>query len=418
MPEIVSWSSAFSCASRVRTSRYARRDRFADGHRRSDEEGQHGEDDHGEAEVQEQHHGDHPGERDDVAQDGDRPGREHLADRLHVAQDSRHDAPDGVPVEERGREALDVGEEGGAQVVDDALTGPCREVDLRIAQRVLDGQGHREEPDDPGEPGPVSLEDVFVDGDLDQVRLDEVHRRQQREQGRREGDRPRYGRVKAHTRPASRASYTRPAASSSSHGPAGRGLTALPRGGSTSSGGLDRRLELLAPPQARVEPPAGEELRVGALLHEAALVQDDDAIEHRGDAETVGDDQRGALADAAEEAGEDRRLGLGVDGGEGVVENQYPGVAQERTRQGRPLALTARERQAALADHRVPPGRQPRHVGREARHVRRGLATPVSGAPKATFSRSVREKRNASWGTKPIAARRSRAGSCGSPARR
>ena len=89
-----------------------------------------------------------------------------------------------------------MGEERGPQVVDDALPGPRREVDLRVAERVLDGQGHRRTaPTIRDSPGQSPAEDVGVDGDLDQVRLDEVHRRQEREQGAERATAPRYGRV-------------------------------------------------------------------------------------------------------------------------------------------------------------------------------------------------------------------------------
>ena len=139
--------------------------------------------------MQDEHHGDHPAEGDDVAQDRDDAGREDLADRLDVAEDPRHHAPDGIPIEERGRQPLDVGEERRPEVVDDALPGPRREVDLGVAEGVLDRQGQEEQRHDVGQPGPVAAEDVGVDGDLDEVRLDEVHRRQEREQERREDDR-------------------------------------------------------------------------------------------------------------------------------------------------------------------------------------------------------------------------------------
>ena len=368
--------------------------------------------------MQEQHHGDHPGEGDDVAQDGDDAGREDLADRLHVAQDPGHDAPDGIPVEERGRETLDVGEEGGAQVVHDALTGPRREVDLRVAKRVLDGQGRREERDDPREPGPVSLEDVLVDGDLDQVRLDEVHRRQEREQRRRER-RPRRGTDACRPRPVRRAARRRRGrrCRRPPTGRLGRGLMAAP-GGSTSSGGLDRRLELLPPPQARVEPPAGEELRVGALLDEPALVEDDDAVEHRRDAEPVGDDQRGALPDAVEEARRGspprsrrrrrrrRRRGRGSAGRAGARAPGSPAGADRRRASGRARRPPCPSR----------PGAAPR---RARGPPRRRRPPPRSPALRRRRSRGASARR----GTPPAARSRSPpggpgAGWCGSPARR
>ena len=55
----------------------------------------------------------------------------------------------------------------------------------------------------------------------------------------------------------------------------------------------------------------------------------------------------------------DPRLGRRVDGGGRVVEDEDPRVDRERARDREPLALAARERDPALADHRVVAVRQP-----------------------------------------------------------
>ena len=52
------------------------------------------------------------------------------------------------------------------------------------------------------------------------------------------------------------------------------------------------------------------------------------------------------------------RLGRRVDRGGRVVEDQDPRVDDERARDRDPLALAARERDPALADHRVVAVRQ------------------------------------------------------------
>src|SRR5512145_2784845 len=85
---------------------------------------------------------------------------------------------------------------------------------------------------------------------------------------------PPYGRVCVQTRRASRASYTRPTPSSSSHGPMERRLMARSADAAASPGCLDGRLELLPPPEAGVEPPAGEQLRVGPFFDQAPVVED------------------------------------------------------------------------------------------------------------------------------------------------
>jgi hypothetical protein len=108
-------------------------DRPPEAHRHPYEDGEHSEDDQREAQVQEQHHGHDSGQGDDVPPDGDDAGGEHLTDGLHVAEDPRHETSHRIAVEERGRESLDVGEEGGPEIVHDPLAGPRGEIDLRVA---------------------------------------------------------------------------------------------------------------------------------------------------------------------------------------------------------------------------------------------------------------------------------------------
>ena len=53
------------------------------------------------------------------------------------------------------------------------------------------------------------------------------------------------------------------------------------------------------------------------------------------------------------ERGLDRHLGLGVDGGGAVVEDEQARIGEQRARDGDALPLPAREPDAALADDRV-----------------------------------------------------------------
>ena len=84
------------------------------------------------------------------------------------------------------------------------------------------------------------------------------------------------------------------------------------------------------------------------------------------------------------------------------------GFDEDRARDRDPLALAARERDAALADDRVVALRQ---LGDELVRLRepRGATRPprrvASGAPKAMFSRTVVEKRNGSCEMTAICAR-------------
>ena len=70
------------------------------------------------------------------------------------------------------------------------------------------------------------------------------------------------------------------------------------------------------------------------------------------------DHDRRPAAHRLRQAGADQRLGGGVDGGGRVVEDQDPRVDHERAGDREPLALAARERDPALADHRVVAVRQ------------------------------------------------------------
>ena len=78
---------------------------------------------------------------------------------------------------------------------------------------------------------------------------------------------------------------------------------------------------------------------------------------------------------------------------------------------GGALLLAAGERDPALAHERLEALREVAHVLGELRDLGRPLGDAPSRSPslrrtpKATFSRTVSEKRNVSWGTKPTAPR-------------
>ena len=74
---------------------------------------------------------------------------------------------------------------------------------------------------------------------------------------------------------------------------------------------------------------------------------------------TVRDDERRPAQHRAAQADADQRLGRGVDGCGGVVEDEDPRVDRERPRNREPLPLAAGERDPALADHRLVALRQP-----------------------------------------------------------
>ena len=69
----------------------------------------------------------------------------------------------------------------------------------------------------------------------------------------------------------------------------------------------------------------------------------------------MGHDERRPVLHEPPQRGVDLLLHLDVDGTGGVVEDEDRGIDEERTGDGDALTLPARERVAALADHRVVP---------------------------------------------------------------
>lgn len=107
--------------------------------------------------------------------------------------------------------------------------------------------------------------------------------------------------------------------------------------------------------QLAVEGRAGEQLGVGALGHDLALVEHDDAVGQAEGRVAMGDEHRGAGAEDVLEGAVDGLLGAGVDGRGGVVEDEHRGVGERGTRQCDSLALATGEREALLADLGVVP---------------------------------------------------------------
>ncbi len=92
-----------------------------------------------------------------------------------------------------------------------------------------------------------------------------------------------------------------------------------------------------------------EEFLVRAAFDDAAFVEDADDVGVADRRYAVRDDQRcSILADVAEIM-EDRFLGVRVNGGERIVEDQDPRVAHHGTGDGGSLLLATGERDAAFA---------------------------------------------------------------------
>ncbi len=92
--------------------------------------GDDGEREQGERPAHPQHDDDDEGEDEDVFEDGEDAGGEHLVERVDVGGDAGDEAADGVAVEEGDVHALDVAEDLAAEIEHDLLAGPLHEVGL------------------------------------------------------------------------------------------------------------------------------------------------------------------------------------------------------------------------------------------------------------------------------------------------
>src|SRR4030042_4533554 len=101
---------------------------------------------------------------------------------------------------------------------------------------------------------------------------------------------------------------------------------------------LDRRLQVEDPV---VHALLREQRGVRPPLDDAAAVEDEDQVRLHQALDPVGDDERGAAPHEGLERRADGRLGLGVDRGGRVVQDQDGGVFQYRAGDGHPLLLAA-----------------------------------------------------------------------------
>ena len=122
-------------------------------------------------------------EADDVAEQADDAGGEHLVQRLDVAGEAGHEPPDRRAIEERRAERQHVAVDAHAQIVHAALADHLREVDLREGGAVLADEGEKVEQADAIEPGQAADRDVLVDRLLEQVGLRDLAERDHGEQG-------------------------------------------------------------------------------------------------------------------------------------------------------------------------------------------------------------------------------------------
>ena len=88
---------------------------------------------------------------------------------------------------------------------------------------------------------------------------------------------------------------------------------------------------------------------MGAQFHDAACGEDGDSVGIAGGGDAVGDEDGGASLHHGAQARENGLFGVGVYAGEGVVQDEDAGVAQDGPGDGGALFLTAGEGYASLA---------------------------------------------------------------------
>src|SRR5439155_21352360 len=99
-----------------------------------------------------------------------------------------------------------------------------------------------------------------------------------------------------------------------------------------------------------VAPARLDELGVGALLDDPAMLEHDDAARVANGRQAVRDDDRRAPGEQAAQALLDAALGVQVDVRRRLVEHEDPGIGDQRARESHELALAGRQLRGALAD--------------------------------------------------------------------
>ena len=133
------------------------------------------------------------------------------------------------------------------------------------------------------------------------------------------------------------------------------------------------------------------ELARGADLLDAALVQDDDAVGDVHRLLLVVGDQHGGDVDLVVQAAQPRaQLGadLGVEGAEGLVEQQHPRLDRQRARERHALALAAAELRRGSARGSPPSPTMLEQLVDRSRSIS-AFGRLRMRSPKATFSRTV-----------------------------
>src|SRR5260370_6597178 len=115
----------------------------------------------------------------------------------------------------------------------------------------------------------------------------------------------------------------------------------------------------------------GDQLRVTALLRHLPMLDDKDALSALDRGNAMRNQDGSAAPHDPCQPGEDSLFRECVYAGKRIVEDQNPWIAQNRARNRNPLLLSSRQREPALADHGLIPGRKIRDVRSDSRQFRR-----------------------------------------------
>ena len=140
-----------------------------------------------------------------------------------------------------------------------------------------------------------------------------------------------------------------------------------------------------------------DQFGMAALLDDAPFVEDEDAVGADHARQPMRKDQGRAAGRQAVDRLLDHRLVFGIDGRQCLVEDQDRRIAQQGAGDRQPLALTARQHDAALADHRLVALRQQRDEFVRVGVAGRGLDLVVVGVgfakPQILLDRAVEQIR-------------------------
>ena len=94
----------------------------------------------------------------------------------------------------------------------------------------------------------------------------------------------------------------------------------------------------------------GKQFVVAADFDDAAVVEHSDLVGVAHGGNPVGDEDGGGSCGIVAESAQDALFGVGIDAGQGVVEDEDGGAAQQGAGDGGALFLSAGKRDAAFAD--------------------------------------------------------------------